>query len=297
MGAIVSVGCCYMHLTESARRADDAAQTGVCAPCDDAGVPMSRAVGALAVRLGYHAREMACHALVGYASRLAHTAAAGADAERHLETHARRALLECVFRRRCGANTRGLRAVKDDHRTPVCEYVHASLARLGIAPLDESERAELDAEAATCIAQWKRVVVYYVLRLLLAPLYEARALPQRVPSPHRSSHRHHHCMNHRRSYSSTGCSTSLSAATARRSCPSSTRASRRATWPSSASRQAARRLPTTTPSRTRARRLRPSPRRSRGWWPSRWPSRLPGRTWQLELPPDGRQGRRRCSRL
>ena len=53
-------------------------------------------------------------------------------------------------------------------------YVGTSLERLGLPPLSDEERADLARDEAAGMAQWRRVVAYYVLRQLFAPLYEVR---------------------------------------------------------------------------------------------------------------------------
>jgi len=97
--------------------------------------------------------------------------------------HCRRAVLEVLLRRRpeyswlkrakCGA-------VKNAASLPFCEYVRQCLRQAGVAPLSEAEEAEVGSELAPLLGQWRRVVVFFALRALLAPLWEALLLLDRL---------------------------------------------------------------------------------------------------------------------
>ena len=49
-----------------------------------------------------------------------------------------------------------------------------------MAPLSEAEEAEVGSELAPLLGQWRRVVVFFALRALLAPLWEALLLLDRL---------------------------------------------------------------------------------------------------------------------
>ena len=76
-------------------------------------------------------------------------------------------------RAKCGA-------VKNAASLPFCEYVRQCLRQAGVAPLSEAEEAEVGSELAPLLGQWRRVVVFFALRALLAPLWEALLLLDRL---------------------------------------------------------------------------------------------------------------------
>ena len=239
VGAVVCVGCCYMHLTEPEDLADEEGgdggggggdggdgggggggggdggdgdggrptggtaagsaalpaptaavddqrdiRAGLCAPCESLpGYPMSAWVTRLRVPMGFHLREMACHHLKAYSERLAAAAAAGGGgrAEESLRGQCRRAALEWVLKQRRGAEGRTCVGVmKNSGALSFDEYVDASLRRLGLPSLGDDERRELNATCAPMLEQWRRVAVYFVLRSLLSPLWEALLLLDRL---------------------------------------------------------------------------------------------------------------------
>jgi len=212
VGAIVSVGCCYMHVTEHEPHKTDLtsnwrlgkaaephspqepsagaaaeAETGggspslepspQCLPCD-AGYPMSGWVRRLGVPFGYHVRELACHHMMAYHDRLVAAADGDPRAEEALRSHCRRAVLELVLRRRGAGGCVGV--IKNGPSLTFGAYVTACFHKLGLPPQSEEEEAATLAQCEPLLPQWRRVVVYYVLRLLLAPLWEAFLLLDRL---------------------------------------------------------------------------------------------------------------------
>ncbi|XP_077950440.1 methyltransferase-like protein 25B [Gasterosteus aculeatus] len=175
---ITSVACCYMKITteedpsppglveEAGARpaARDGAPSGF-------GYPMSSWVGGLpGHRLSYKAREGACHAAEDYARRLR----VGGEA---LRTHCYRAALEAfIADARPDLRRAGIQTIKGAHLLPFDEYARLGLARVGLPPglpLDP-ERVE------AMLKQQGRVVVYFSLALLLAPVVETLVLLDRM---------------------------------------------------------------------------------------------------------------------
>lgn len=110
VSGLVSVGCCYMKLSEPALDMSDDARRmcSVCEPGDgdepedgDAcvGFPMSHRVRSLGIAVGYHLLEHSCHSLCAYASRLTSAAANGESAILSYQLHGRRAILELLLSR------------------------------------------------------------------------------------------------------------------------------------------------------------------------------------------------------
>ncbi|XP_001367562.1 methyltransferase-like protein 25B isoform X2 [Monodelphis domestica] len=151
--ALASVGCCYMKLTTPG------------------GYPLSHWVSGLRDhRLPYKFREGACHALEEYAGRLR---AAGPT----LRTHCYRAALETVIRSaQPGLCRPGVQSIPRAHELPLEEYVRLGLQRVGLDPGLPLDLASLHA----CMAQEHRVVAFFSLALLLAPLVETLILLDRL---------------------------------------------------------------------------------------------------------------------
>ncbi|XP_031723295.1 methyltransferase-like protein 25B isoform X1 [Anarrhichthys ocellatus] len=174
--AITSVACCYMKITTKENPNPPGLVPATQPPDQDAdpsefGYPMSSWVGGLpGHRLSYKAREGACHAVEDYSRRLRE----GGEA---LRTHCYRATLETFI-----ADTRpdlrraGIQTIKKAHLLPFTEYARLGLARVGLPPglpLD-LERVE------SMLEQQGRVVVYFSLALLLAPVVETLVLLDRM---------------------------------------------------------------------------------------------------------------------
>ncbi|KAM7053554.1 methyltransferase-like protein 25B isoform 2-T3 [Molossus nigricans] len=151
--ALASVGCCYMKLS------------------DPGGYPLSQWVAALpGYELSYRLREGACHALEEYAERLQ-------KAGPGLRTHCYRAALEMVIRRAQPELRRpGVQGIPRVHELKIEEYVQRGLQRVGLDPQLPLNLAALQAHQA----QENRVVAFFSLALLLAPLVETLILLDRL---------------------------------------------------------------------------------------------------------------------
>ncbi|KAJ8288000.1 hypothetical protein COCON_G00006590 [Conger conger] len=174
---ITSVACCYMKITTH----DNPTPPGVLAPPCPAhqeepshsvfGYPMSSWMQGLpGHQLSYKAREGACHAMEDYLQRLR-------EESQLLRIHCYRAALETVIRRaQPDLRRAGIQTIKKAHLLPFHEYARLGLPRVGLPadlPLDQ---VELDA----MLKQQGRVVVYFSLALLLAPLIETLVLLDRM---------------------------------------------------------------------------------------------------------------------
>uniref|UniRef100_A0A2I3RRF6 Methyltransferase like 25B n=1 Tax=Pan troglodytes TaxID=9598 RepID=A0A2I3RRF6_PANTR len=151
--ALASVGCCYMKLS------------------DPGGYPLSQWVAGLpGYELPYRLREGACHALEEYAERLQ-------KAGPGLRTHCYRAALETVIRRaRPELRRPGVQGIPRVHELKIEEYVQQGLQRVGLDPQLPLNLAALQAH----LAQENRVVAFFSLALLLAPLVETLILLDRL---------------------------------------------------------------------------------------------------------------------
>uniref|UniRef100_A0A673AA74 Ribosomal RNA adenine dimethylase domain containing 1 n=1 Tax=Sphaeramia orbicularis TaxID=375764 RepID=A0A673AA74_9TELE len=153
---ITSVACCYMKITTRE---------------NPFGYPMSSWVRGLPGHpLSYKAREGACHAIEDYVRRLR-------EDSQLLRTHCYRAMLEAFIRNvRPDLRRAGIQTIKKAHLLPFAEYARLGLVRVGLPamlPLD-AERME------TMLDQQVRVVVYFSLSMLLAPVVETLVLLDRM---------------------------------------------------------------------------------------------------------------------
>ncbi|XP_015192212.2 methyltransferase-like protein 25B isoform X1 [Lepisosteus oculatus] len=178
---ITSVACCYMKLST----ADNPTPPGVLPPPSptlgggatlkgegpSCGYPMSCYVKALpGHQLSYKAREGACHALEDYAQRLRSESGL-------LKTHCYRAVLETVIRRVEPRLRRpGIQTIKKAHELPFAEYARLGLRRVGLPADPPLDSASLDA----MLSQQGKVVAYFSLALLLAPVVETLVLLDRI---------------------------------------------------------------------------------------------------------------------
>ncbi|XP_007535598.1 methyltransferase-like protein 25B isoform X2 [Erinaceus europaeus] len=151
--ALASVGCCYMKLSTPG------------------GYPLSQWVAGLpGYKLPYRLREGACHALEEYAERLQRAGPA-------LRTHCYRAALETVIRQAQPELRRpGVQGIPRVHELKIEEYVQRGLQRVGLDPQTPLNLATLQAH----LAQENRVVAFFSLALLLAPLVETLILLDRL---------------------------------------------------------------------------------------------------------------------
>lgn len=153
---IAVVGCCYMKLTED-------------------GYPLSKHLKKMQenspgrVSLSYEAREVACHAMEMYRERLSQ------GFYDDLKIHAYRSALERIIVKNWPElRHSGLKSVKYRECKSFREYCQKAVAGLGIILPDNTSEGNED-----CL-EWKKVAVFYTLRLMLAPLIESVILNDRA---------------------------------------------------------------------------------------------------------------------
>ncbi|KAM6112566.1 LOW QUALITY PROTEIN: methyltransferase-like protein 25B [Phoenicopterus ruber ruber] len=162
VAAVASVACCHMKLSASP-------QPPASAP---PGYPLSAWVAALPGHaLSYRAREAACHALEEYVGWLARGSGC-------LRAHCYRAVLETLIRAADPGKKRpGVQTVKKAHALSFPQYARLGLPRVGLDPA----AVPLDSEAVgAMLAQQHKVVAFFSLTLLLAPLVETLILLDRL---------------------------------------------------------------------------------------------------------------------
>ncbi|XP_056141746.1 protein RRNAD1 [Lampris incognitus] len=175
---ITSVACCYMKLTTK----ENPIPPGLVIPPvsitpasdtsdSEFGYPMSSWVcGLPGHQLSYKAREGACHAIENYLCRLR-------EESRLLRTHCYRAMLETVIRgARPELRRAGIQTIKKAHLLPFTEYARLGLPRVGLPAELPLDLGRLEA----MLKQQGRVVVYFSLALLLAPVVETLVLLDRM---------------------------------------------------------------------------------------------------------------------
>ncbi|XP_075537807.1 methyltransferase-like protein 25B isoform X2 [Dermacentor variabilis] len=160
---LVSVGCCYMKLSEDKCEGIEMKMA----------YPMSSHVCALGnvAALSYQAREVACHAFEVYTRKLKESPLA-------LKIHCYRALLErLIVNRYKDQRHCGLGSVKHADSLTFSQYARKALEKFPLTLPDE----DLDSpELELAMDEWQRVVVFYSLRLLLAPVIESLILVDRM---------------------------------------------------------------------------------------------------------------------
>nr|XP_055066218.1 protein RRNAD1 [Misgurnus anguillicaudatus] len=172
---ITSVACCYMKISTQ----ENPNPPGVIQPQashvpierSEFGYPMSDWVHGLpGHQLSYKAREGACHAIEDYLHRLREESGL-------LRTHCYRAVLETIIREaRPQLRRPGVQTVKKAHALSFSEYARMALPRVGL-PIDLPFNPDcVDA----MLAQQGRVVAYFSLVLLLAPVVETLVLLDRM---------------------------------------------------------------------------------------------------------------------
>lgn len=163
------VGCCYFKITT---RTDDDKNENVL----NQGYPLSEYLLRKNVRspewqhLSFEAREIACHAIEVYANRLAQ------QNYDNLRVHSFRAAIEKIICKHWPEKKRaGLRSIK--RLTTFRDYCKKAVSQLDITIPDY----EIDAsDAIQNLNNWKLVVIFYTLRLMLAPLVESVILYDRI---------------------------------------------------------------------------------------------------------------------
>ncbi|NXC23217.1 RRNAD protein, partial [Corythaeola cristata] len=161
VAAVASVACCHMKLSTRPEQ-----------PACPPGYPLSAWVAGLpGHELSYRAREAACHALEEYAGRLS-------GQSRCLRAHCYRAILETLIRAADpGMKRPGVQTVKAAHALSFPQYARLGLPRVGLDPA----AIPVDSEAVgKMLEQQHKVVAFFSLTLLLAPLVETLILLDRL---------------------------------------------------------------------------------------------------------------------
>uniref|UniRef100_A0A4W4G245 Methyltransferase domain-containing protein n=1 Tax=Electrophorus electricus TaxID=8005 RepID=A0A4W4G245_ELEEL len=174
---ITSVACCYMKITTM----ENPMPPGVMSPplfdhpkeesLSEYGYPMSEWVRGLPRhQLSYKAREGACHALEDYLHRLREESGL-------LKTHCYRAALESIIRaEKPHLRRASIQTIKKAHMLSFAEYARLGLPRVGLPgdlPIDP-------VHVGTMLKQQDRVIVFFSLALLLAPVVETLLLLDRM---------------------------------------------------------------------------------------------------------------------
>lgn len=172
---ITSVACCYMKLTTQ----ETPLPPGVLFPPmsseslqkTEFGYPLSIWVSQLpGHQLSYKSREVSCHAIEDYCSRLMNESAT-------LSSHCFRAVLETIIRDIDPTMKRtGVKTIKKAHKLSFEEYAY-----LGLEQLELRTDIPLDGDSIkSMLNQRQNVVAYFSLALLLAPLIETLILLDRM---------------------------------------------------------------------------------------------------------------------
>lgn len=151
--AILSVGCCYMKLDLNKN------------------FPLSNFLKNTKFMLSYEALEISCHAIETYIERLKQNADC-------LKIHCYRAALETLIINYSPRMKHiGLHSIKNADKMSFPVYVQNALKRINliIPPEDISSPFIIE-----CLKQWKLVVIFYSLRLLIAPIIETLLLLDRL---------------------------------------------------------------------------------------------------------------------
>ncbi|XP_037948743.1 protein RRNAD1 [Teleopsis dalmanni] len=159
------VSCCYMKLTTALTQVDNKTY----------GYPLSQFLqnDKTFTNLSYEALEISCHATETYCDRLLI-----GDYE-YLKVHSFRAAVEKILVKKWPSLKHcGLKSVKHVQGMEFEHYYYKAVQGLPAAeiPLEELHTSE----TLTDLAQWKRVVVFYTLRLMFAPLVESIVLYDRM---------------------------------------------------------------------------------------------------------------------
>lgn len=161
---LVSVGCCYMKLScdMPCNASHDSHRGGYF------GYPLSTFVNSIPKHdLSYEAREVACHSRDVYMKKLQ-------DGSSHLMIHCYRAAVETIFRL-YGIRRPQLKIKKSISKLPFERYASSLLASVGIEP----RQAEFDT-MRLLVNQWNKVVIFFLLRLTIAPCVETLLMMDRL---------------------------------------------------------------------------------------------------------------------
>ncbi|XP_040546900.1 methyltransferase-like protein 25B isoform X4 [Gallus gallus] len=162
VAAVTSAACCYMKLSTCPEPTASSLL----------GYPLSTWVAGLPGHtLSYRAREAACHAVEEYTERLRR------DSE-CLRIHCYRAVLETLIQAADPSKKHlGVQTVKKAHTLSFPEYARLGLTLVGL----DSAAVPLDSESVCAmLCQQHKVVAFFSLVLLLAPLVETLILLDRL---------------------------------------------------------------------------------------------------------------------
>lgn len=162
------VGCCYFKITTTTDDLNENIQ--------HYGYPLSEYLMEMDIQpkwhhLSFESREIACHAIEVYAKRLK------AKEYDYLRVHSFRAAIEKIICKYWPDRKHsGLRSIK--HLTTFREYCQKAVSHLDGVRIPDHE---IDAsDTITNLEQWKSVVIFYTLRLMLAPVVESVILYDRL---------------------------------------------------------------------------------------------------------------------
>lgn len=170
------VGCCYFKITTSAStNGCEANVNGNAVRINSIGYPLSdyllKSIDTKWHRLSFEAREIACHAIEVYAQRLSQS---NYD---NLRVHSYRAAIEKIICKHWPERKHsGLRSIK--RLTTFREY-----CKQAVSHLDGMCIPDIDIDSDDTIENlnnWKSVVIFYTLRLMVAPIIESVILYDRM---------------------------------------------------------------------------------------------------------------------
>lgn len=165
------VGCCHFKITVLEQKLYAHDSTNMI--YQNVGFPVSVFLREKSdqYHLSFEAREISCHAIENYAKRLSNL-----DYD-YLRIHSYRAAIEQIICKYWPTRKRsGLKSIK--HLTTFREY-----CKQAITSFDDMEISEMIIDAPTTVDnlnKWKRVVIFYTLRLMLAPIVESAILYDRM---------------------------------------------------------------------------------------------------------------------
>lgn len=153
------VGCCYMKLTTNKYSSYS-------------GFPMSDLFKNLNVNFSYNSREIACHAIENYIEKLKQ------GQSWKLKIHAYRAAIEkIIINNRPDLKHMPLANIKYTEDLSFESYCKKALSKYDIVLDKEQINSALVQE---CLTDWHKVVIFYSLRLLFAPMIESVILIDRL---------------------------------------------------------------------------------------------------------------------
>ncbi|XP_067633009.1 methyltransferase-like protein 25B [Eurosta solidaginis] len=162
---LIFAGCCYMKLSTVETQSNVGLQ----------GYPLSSHLLQFPklAHLSYEAREISCHAIEMYADRLVE-----GDYE-YLKVHSFRAAAERIIVKQWpDLKHCGLRSVKHVHDMQFEDYFYKAVHGLEASHIQRSELQTIATQ--NDLRCWRRIVIFYTLRLMFAPLIESIILYDRI---------------------------------------------------------------------------------------------------------------------